>query len=104
MITRRHERARQAGLRSCPAFTATAGPEPTGQTAPNSPAFTPATNEANDAAEVFSTGPPGFFESRTGTTPSEPTRLAATSMHWPPFSLNEDLNQRGTRSSRGALS
>lgn len=70
-----------------PCGRAVTGHGPDGQTAPNSPALTPATNEANEAAEAFSTGPLGFLESRTGTTPSEPTRLAATSMHWPPLPL-----------------
>lgn len=50
-----------------------------------------------------SMAPLGFLESRTGTTPCEAARFAATSTQTPPLSLYEDLNQWGIRS-RHALS
>ncbi|CAM5658825.1 hypothetical protein SANTM175S_03257 [Streptomyces antimycoticus] len=53
------------------------------------------TNDDQAVGSNMSAGPCGSLLSRTGTTPREATRLAAISMHWPPLSLYEDLNQRG---------
>ncbi len=76
-----------------PGSKASAGPS--GQTEPNSPALTPATKDENASAGTSRTGPFGFLESRTGTRPREATRFPAASRQAPPFSLYEDLNQRG---------
>ncbi len=67
------------------------------QTAPNSPARTPATNVVNAVAGTVRTGPVvvSFLESRTGTIPCGAARLVATSTHAPPLLLYEDVNQRG---------
>jgi hypothetical protein len=47
----------------------------------------PVTNEENAAAETLSTGPPGFFESRTGTLPVADTTHGAHSTQEPPLLL-----------------
>lgn len=51
------------------------------------PALTPATKEENAAAATARAGPPGFFESRTGTVPVVAAVVGAHSTQVPPLSL-----------------
>lgn len=69
--------------------------EANSQTVSNSPILIPATNDENATERKSSTGPLVRLESRTGTVPCVATRLTATSTHWPPLPLYEDVNQRG---------
>ncbi len=68
---------------------------PTGQNPPNSGELRAERKQVKASARTFRAGPDWFFESRTGTVPWDAARLVAISTQTPPFSLYDDLNQRG---------
>lgn len=68
---------------------------PTGQIPPNSGELRAERKAVKASGWTSRTGPAWCLESRTGTFPWDTARLVATSTQTPPFSLYDDLNQRG---------
>lgn len=68
---------------------------PPGQIPPNSGELRAERKAVKASGRTFRAGPDWFFESRTGTIPWDAARLVATSTHWPPLLLYEEVNQRG---------
>jgi hypothetical protein len=64
------------------------------QTEPNPSVLMPVTKDVNARVGSGSTGPLGFLESRTGTTPWAVACVGTHSTQYPPLLLYEDLTQR----------